>query len=166
MKDSRHFYGKHRGVVTDTADPESLGRVRALVPDVFDGESGWALPSVPFAGVGAGFFAVPPTGANVWIEFESGDIEFPIWSGGFWSEAGGIPAAGPTADEKVVIRSTAGHSIVLDDTPGGGCVTLATATGARITLSDSGIEIANGAGASVRLEGPTVSVNEGALEVT
>jgi uncharacterized protein involved in type VI secretion and phage assembly len=162
----RRFYGKHRGVVTDTADPEGLGRVRALVADVLEGESGWALPSLPFAGVGAGFFAVPPTGANVWIEFESGDTEFPIWSGGYWPEAGSVPVPGPTPDQKVVIRTTAGHSITLDGTPGESSLTLATATGARITLSDSGVEITNGVGASVRLEGPTVSVNDGALEVT
>ena len=53
------FWGKYRGVVTDTADPLLTGRIRARVPDVMgDQESGWAMPCVPFSGNGMGFFAL------------------------------------------------------------------------------------------------------------
>src|SRR5690242_16334218 len=85
------FYGKYRGVVTDNADPLMLGRVRAKVQDVLgDNESGWALPSSPYAGDGVGLFLIPPKDALVWVEFEHGDPDYPIWSGCFWSE-GHIP---------------------------------------------------------------------------
>ena len=56
-------------------------------------DSGWALPAVPYAGDGVGFFMIPPIGASVWIEFEHGDPDYPIWTGCFWADAG--PAAGP-----------------------------------------------------------------------
>jgi uncharacterized protein involved in type VI secretion and phage assembly len=85
--DSQKFYGKYRGKVTDNRDPERLGRIRALVPDVIgDEETGWALPSAPYAGDGVGFFFVPPIGANVWMEFEKGNPHNPIWVGGFWDK--------------------------------------------------------------------------------
>lgn len=74
------FYGKYRGIVTDARDPEMRGRIRASVPGVFgEKETGWSLPCVPFAGKGVphgsgvGFLALPPVGAEVWIEFEGGD---------------------------------------------------------------------------------------------
>ena len=74
--------GKYAGTVTDTEDPENMGRIRATVPRALGGEqSGWALPCTPYAGPDAGLYAVPPVGAGVWIEFEEGHIDRPIWSG-------------------------------------------------------------------------------------
>src|SRR6185436_4797932 len=79
---STQFFGKFRGVVTDNKDPKQIGRVRARVPDVMgDKESGWALPCFPFGGSGMGFIALPSVGAGVWIEFEHGDPDYPIWAG-------------------------------------------------------------------------------------
>jgi hypothetical protein len=45
------------------------------------------LPCTPYARPNVGFYAIPPIGANVWIEFEGGDPSYPIWSGGFWETA-------------------------------------------------------------------------------
>lgn len=78
------LYGKYRGTVEAVVDPEGLGRIRARVPAVGDVELSWALPCVPGAGPGSGHLVLPPLGASVWIEFEGGDIDYPIWSGGFW----------------------------------------------------------------------------------
>ena len=85
------FYGKYRGLVMINVDPDSRGRLKALVPEVL-GEvpSSWALPCAPYAGTGSGFFAVPPIGAGVWIEFEAGDVSRPIWSGAWWA-SGELP---------------------------------------------------------------------------
>ena len=82
------FYGKYRGLVVNNVDPLSLGRLQAMVPEVL-GEipTGWAVPCAPYAGPQAGFFAVPPPGAGVWIEFEAGDTSRPIWVGGWWGTA-------------------------------------------------------------------------------
>ncbi len=79
------FYGKYRGVVTSVDDPESMGRIRANVPEILGDEvSPWALPCAPYAGDGLGAYAVPPVGAGVWIEFEAGDPSRPIWTGCWW----------------------------------------------------------------------------------
>ena len=166
------FYGKYRGVVTDINDPLRIGRIKAMVPDVMgDRESGWAMPSVPFGGDGMGFFALPKVGAGVWIEFECGDPDYPIWSGCWFGSKAEVPPVLLTeppdsAFKKVLLKTEGGHSILLDDTSGKGGITLETSDGQKIVISAAGIEIDNGRGASIKLTGPQVSVNGGALEVT
>jgi len=112
------FYGKYRGIVEDNQDPENLGRIRALVPEVLhDVISGWALPCTPYAGSGSGQFTVPPKEAGVWIEFEAGDVSRPIWSGCWWGSAG-LPQdnAGNTATPDLkIIRSEKGLMVAMDD---------------------------------------------------
>jgi uncharacterized protein involved in type VI secretion and phage assembly len=114
-----------------------------------------------------GFFAIPSVGAGVWIEFEHGDPDYPIWAGAWWGSATEIPPAllAPPY-QKVMVRTNGGHTITLDDTPGAGGITLETSTGQKISLTALGIEIDNGMGAKISLTGPQVSVNNGALDVT
>jgi len=77
---SEPFFAKYRGVVVETDDPERALRVRVRVPEVLGEErTPWAMPCVP-----CGDPTVPPVGASVWVEFEAGDIDRPIWSGCFW----------------------------------------------------------------------------------
>ena len=168
MNDENTFFGKYRGIVTSVQDPLMMGRIKANVPDVLGGhESGWAMPCAHFSGNGVGFFTLPTVSAGVWIEFEQGDPDYPVWSGGWWGSKNEMPSALPPApDKKVMIITDGGHSILLDDTPGTGGITLQTAGGQKIMLSDSGIEIDNGQGASIKLTGPQVSINDGALEVS
>ena len=157
------FHGKFRGVVTDNRDPLMLGRIRAKVQDVFgENESGWALPALPYAGNGVGLFLIPPTDASVWIEFEHGDPEYPIWTGCFWAQ-GELPATPATAEMKVLKTDAA--TITLNDLPGVGGVTIETKVGMKITIDTTGIEITDGQNASIKLTGPQVSINNGALEV-
>ena len=114
---SRH-YGKYRGIVSDNQDPNNLGRIRAKVPEVLGKVvSGWALPSLPYAGNGSGFFRVPPSGAGVWIEFEAGDPSRPIWTGCWWG-SDQLPAdqngTSATPDFSI-LRSEKGLIVVLND---------------------------------------------------
>ena len=164
---SAPFYGKYRGVVSDVHDPLQLGRVRATVPDVLgDQESGWALPCAPFGGNQAGFFALPTVGAGVWIEFEHGDPDRPIWSGCWWGSAAEVPPillAPPY--QKLMIVTPGGQTVTLDDTPGVGGITLETSAGQKLVLSATGVEIDNGMGATISMTGPQVSINNGALDV-
>ena len=165
--DGPRFFGKFRGTVTDNKDPLFTGRVRARVPDVLGTEeSGWAMACTPFAGPGSGMFAVPAVGAGVWIEFEHGDPDYPIWTGCWWGAATDPPPEVQVPPyQKVIIKTPGGNSLVLDDTPGLGGVTIQTATGQKIALTSLGIEINDGQGATVKMLGPQVSVNDGALEV-
>ena len=73
---ARSLCGLYRGSVTDNADPESLLRVRVLVPDVPGTEALWAMPCVP-----AGTRSVPEVGTQVWVEFEAGNQDYPVWVG-------------------------------------------------------------------------------------
>jgi len=157
------FFGKFRGKVTDNRDPLMLGRVKAKVPDVFgDNDSGWAMPALPYTGNAVGLFLIPPTDASVWIEFEHGDPEYPIWAGGFWAQ-GEVPASPAVAEMKVLKTDAA--TITINDLPGAGGITIETQTGMKIKIDTSGIEIDNGMGGSIKLTGPQVSINSGALEV-
>jgi len=156
----KQFYGKYRGVVTDNRDPLMQGRVRASVPAVFgEEETGWALPCAPYGGNGVGIFFIPPVGANVWIEFEDGNTEIPIWSGCFWG-AGEAPAVTP----EVKVIKTDFATITIKDVPGAGEISIESTTGLKIVMNVSGIELSNGA-ASVKLTPASVSINDGALEV-
>ena len=161
------FFGKYKGKVENNLDPMQMGRVQVSVPAVLgEGRLSWAMPCAPFAGSGVGFFAVPPVGANVWVEFEGGDTDFPIWTGCFWG-TGEVPAAPALAEMKVI--KTGSITLTLSDLPGAGGFTLevnppAVATPLKLVFNSSGIELSNGA-ASVKLTPASVSVNNGALEV-
>ncbi len=158
------FYGKYRGVVTDNRDPLMLGRIRAKVLDVLgDKESGWAMPSVPYAGKSVGLFLIPPTDASVWIEFEHGHPDYPIWTGCFWAQ-GELPATPAIAEMKVLKTDLC--TITLNDVQGIGGITIETTAGmgAKIVMDLQGIEITSGVG-NIKLTATGVSVNDGALEV-
>ncbi len=161
------FYGKYRGIVTDINDPLMIGRIRAKVPDVMgDDESGWAMPCAPFSGKSMGFFALPATGAGVWMEFEHGDPDYPIWSGCWWGSVAEMPPILLTPPyKKMMIKTEGGTTVILDDTPGTGGITLETSGGQKIVMNSISIEITNGQGASIKFTGPQVSINNGALEV-
>jgi hypothetical protein len=105
----------------------------------------------------------------VWIEFEQGNKNYPIWSGCWWGSSSEVPRdalAGSPAQPNVVLQTQGQHSIVLSDLPGGPGITLSTAAGAKIEINDTGITITNGQGATISLVGKSVTVNDGALTVT
>ncbi len=157
------FYGKYRGIVTDNQDPLMQGRIKARVPDIFgDRDSGWALPALPYAGNQVGLFLIPPLNANVWIEFEGGSPEYPIWTGCFWA-AGEVPVS-PALPQVKRLKTDVGM-LTLDDTPGAGGITIETVAGMQIKLTATGIEITNGQG-SIQIQGLKVAINGNALEVT
>ena len=148
----KKFYGKYRGTVVNAIDPMLQGRVRVEVPGVLgDAGSNWAMPCVPMAAMAQGMLAIPPVGAHVWVEFERGNADFPIWTGGFWANAAEMPDAG-------------GHRPVWVFSHDTGFV-LKTGHGAMIRVDEMGIFLSNGKGAMVTLVGPEVSINNGALVV-
>jgi len=157
----RQYFGKYRGTVVNTTDPEQRARLQALVPDVLGTQSStWALPAAPYAGPGAGFVALPPVGAGVWIEFEQGNPDFPIWCGCWWGQNAELPVNSTSPGVNQITLATPGrHAVVISDASGPlGGITLRTATGARITVSDGGISIDNGRGASITLTGNSVHI--------
>ena len=153
------FFGKYRGVVVDV-DPGTM-RVKASVPAVLaDQPSGWARPCVPFAGPNMGFAFLPDIGTGVWIEFEGGDVSYPIWVGCYWHD--GEEPSDATGSVRAIVTK-AGQKILID--VDGGSITVEDENGNTITLDSSGISL-QGGGQSVALGSSGVNVNQGALEVT
>lgn len=164
------FYGKYRGVVWDTNDSWKIGRVRAKVQEIWgDNPGGWALPCVPYAGKGVGLFLMPPIGALVWIEFENGDTSKPIWSGCFWADkAVDILPANPANPNIKVLKTDIGK-IEINDKLGDESITIEAKINnitMHLVMDKSGIEISNGKGATLKLNGNQVSINNDGLEVT
>jgi uncharacterized protein involved in type VI secretion and phage assembly len=164
------FIGKYRGTVTNNVDPLNIGRLVVQVPDVSNVQaSTWAMPSAPFAGTQSGFFSVPPIGASVWVEFEQGNSDYPIWSGCFWGSSAEVPplaASAPPGVQAIVIQSVGQNTLMISDAPGAaGGILLKSSSGAMISINDTGITITNGQ-ATILIAGPSVTVNQGALVVT
>jgi uncharacterized protein involved in type VI secretion and phage assembly len=171
---AKRYYGKYRGLVIENVDPEQIGRVILQVPDVLgDTPSSWAMPCVPAAGIQAGCFIVPPIGSQVWVEFEQGMADYPIWTGGFWGSVANVPifAIAPppiSPGQNIVLQTTGQNMLLVSDaasTPVSGGVMLKSASGAMIVVNDKGIYIDNGQGATITLVGASVDVNRGGLTV-
>jgi uncharacterized protein involved in type VI secretion and phage assembly len=171
MSEEKKYLGKYRGTVLNNIDPLQTGRLQVQVPDVSNVlPSTWALPCLPFAGAQAGFHVIPAIGSIVWVEFEQGDPDYPVWVGCFWGSVADIPPlalAGVPGVQQVVVQTEGENSLIISDTPGpSGGILLQTSSGALISVSDAGITISNGQGATITLTGPTVAINEDALVVT
>jgi hypothetical protein len=171
---TNRYYGIYRGTVANNVDPMQLGRIMAIVPDVGGATpSTWAMPCVPIAGKQMGTFFVPQIGSGVWIQFEGGDPDYPVWTGGWWGNAAEVPVvalAGVPGDPNIVLQSTLQNTLVISDLPGpAGGVTLcagplASPTSPRIMVSETSIILTTGI-ATITLAGPTVTINNGALVV-
>jgi len=169
------YYGKYRGTVIENIDPEQIGRIIVMVPDVLGiAPSSWAMPCVPAAGIQSGVFVVPPIGSGVWVEFEQGNPDYPIWTGGFWGLVADVPvfATAPPAippGQNIVLQTTGQNMIMVSDAPPSpvsGGIVLKSVSGAMIVVNETGIYISNGQGATITLVGPAVAVNIDALMVT
>jgi uncharacterized protein involved in type VI secretion and phage assembly len=153
-------------VVVGNNDPEGRGRIQVKVPEV-RGPSviDWALPASPYAGNGVGFFALPPVDANVWVEYEGGNLRFPIWSGCFW-ERGEIDAADAVPD--VLFLRTKAARLRIDSAAGEIKIEIQSAS---ITLTASEIKIEapqitnTSSGSTVQLTAGGFDALQGALKV-
>lgn len=180
MNETQRYYGKYRGTVLNNIDPENRGRIMAMVPDV-QGllPTTFALPCVPVAGKGSGSFFVPEIGAGVWMEFEQGDPDYPIWTGCFWGATLELPELGiasPPPTPNIVFQTTGRNSVTVFGVPGGGVMLCAgpvsIPTSPRILITQAGITLTTGQatislnGPSINIVGTPVTVNAGALVIT
>lgn len=164
----RRFYGKYRGIVVDHGDPARLGRLRVRVPSLLgpDVVTGWATPCLPFGGAAdQGFLFVPDVGAGVWVEFEEGDLEFPLWVGTFWTSPGAdtqLPrpqtddgsATGEVQDPptRKIIKTAKGHTVQFEDADGAECVLVREGSqGHMVRMDRDGVTLADGRGNAVHL---------------
>lgn len=174
MSSNDNLFGVYEGTVVSNSDPELRGRLLLSVPDALSLlPTTWAQPCTPLSGPTGppmGVYMVPPVGAGVWVMFERGDVDHPIWIGGRWGSSADVPPlahAGVPFSPNIVMQTAGQHAFVISDLPGPtGGLMLKSASGASIIVNDTGIYIQNGKGASLVMTGPTVTVNNGALVIT
>jgi uncharacterized protein involved in type VI secretion and phage assembly len=152
------FLGKYRGTVTDVCND---GRIRALVPSVLgDQKTGWCLPCVPYAGKDCGIAFLPEVDSGVWIEFEGGDVSYPIWVGAYWHE-GELPTS--VKPSVKVIRTKGKQEIVIDDDAHS--ITISDANGNVVKLDRDGILLKRDTG-TIEISNKLIKLNGSAMEVT
>ena len=178
MKEGPKYHGVQRATVVNNIDPLLSGRIQVIATDSTGiTPSTWAMPCVPVAGIQTGVFVLPPIGSGVWIMFEHGDPDYPVWIGGWWGSAAEVPAlaqAGNPASPSIILQTQLQNTVQISDLPGPtGGIMLKSTTGATIIVNDTGIYIQNGKGAAITLVGPAINVvgtpvntNAGALVVT
>lgn len=169
MSDKRYL-GKYRGMVINNIDPMQMGRLMVQVPDISGLlPSTWAMPCFPVTGKQMGVWVLPQIGSGVWVEFEQGDPNYPIWVGCFPGSAVDVPAlalAGNPLSPSIVLQTGLQNTVMISDMPGpAGGILLKTMTGAMISINDVGITISNGKGAVINLMGPAIDLNAGALTI-
>lgn len=159
------YYGKYRGFVADNDDPEQLGRLRVRVPSVLgETQTGWALPCLPFGGLqDQGLFTVPEVGAQIWVEFEEGELSHPIWTGSFWQQNGDIPTeAAQSPPTTRVLKTPSGHVLQFDDADGAEQFRLHHPENAEMTIDENGtVALTNASGSTLTLD---ASANRVVLE--
>ena len=170
MASNEKYYGKYRGTVITNVDPMQMGRLQIIVPDVSNLiPTTWAMPCFPLAGKQMGAYYIPQIGSGVWVEFEQGDPDYPVWVGCYYGSVAEVPAlalAGNPVSPNIALQTTLQNSLIISDLPGPtGGIMLKSATGATIIVNDTGIYIQNGKGASLVMVGPSVTINNGALVV-
>jgi hypothetical protein len=186
MREGPKYYGIYSATVLNNIDPMQLGRINVVVPDVSSiTPTTFAKPCVPLAGKQMGTYMVPQIGAGVWIQFEAGDPDRPVWSGGWWGNALEVPLAALAPPpippgQNIVFQTGLLNLFMISDAPpipmmapipapappGTGGIVLRSPTGAMIVVNDTGIYINNGKGATIELVGPSVMINKIALVVT
>lgn len=160
------FFGKYRGTVVENQDPLGLGRLQVDVPSVSAaGSTKWAMPCVPYAGPGVGLFLIPPREAHVWVEFEAGDPDFPIWTGCFWEE-GEVPT--DEAKPSTRVFKSDGVSLTIKDESGGSLELIVgkpiADTEVKVVLGGDGAVVETGSG-KIEITSSQVALNSDGLVV-
>ena len=167
---TRKFYGRYRGTVANNVDPKRLGRLQVVVPDVLGDESCiWAEPATPLAGSNMGIFFVPDNDTGVWVEFQQGDPNYAIWTGGWRGSTSDEPdaAAAPT-NPPIILQTRTQNQLIISSSPGEG-LTLQTGAGTQgpqIVITSTSIKLSTGQGATVELTGNSVNINGTSLTIS
>ena len=161
------LYGKYLGEITSRDDPGRRGRLKVTVANITGPDGRWALPCVPYAGDSIGFFALPPKGTKVWVEFLGGRIDRMVWCGFLWQEG---DLDGGDYDPARVHLETQSLRLEIDDAAdqisieiknGGGSITI---KGGDITLKATSIT-QEAQGSKAVLDATAFDVKNGALKV-
>lgn len=140
------FYGEYRAKVLNNQDPKHLGRIIVECPSVWgEGiESPWCFGKFPIASKTYGFYMVPNVGDWVWLTFEKGSPDYPVWNGSPFTTVvpnelkktkTGQDRKNPTI---FMVKTPIGHSVVMDDDPNNPEIRITHKSGSVITMSADG----------------------------
>jgi hypothetical protein len=143
------FYGTYRGIVHNNKDPDNRGKIWVKVPAVARDNvlSTMAYPKMPFGGADHGIFFPPEEGETVYVQFENGDPEFPIYEGGWWKAPSGeteLPNEFKQDDPKNEnpkrrgIKTAGGHFILFDDTEDAEKLQIQHKSGTQLLIDETG----------------------------
>lgn len=174
-------YGRRKARVMNVDDPEQRGRVKVFIPGLMTGpatdvnqQTDWADPVMLMGehpdDVEVGTFVVPPVNTYVWVEFQQGHFDFPIYHGGFWRRNKEIPSLARGADDgsnigpttvgpatvpmttagmsgypkNRMMRTPAGHIIEVDDTDSRARIRIRHKSGTVIEMQEDGKLVIHG----------------------
>ena len=149
-------YGKYRAIVTNNCDPQRRGRLKLRIPSVLgDQETDWALPCLPFGGLAdQGWFMIPEVDSQVWVEFEEGDINRPVWTGTFWQQDSDVPQEASKEEPTTrLLKTPAGHVLQFDDENGKEVFRLCHPGGTELNIDENGsVKFTDAAGNMLNLD--------------
>lgn len=132
------YYASYRGFVADNQDPEGMQRLRLVIPGIADNPmETWAWGKGQYSGKGYGCQVLPTKGDMVWVTFENGDPNFPIWEHGHFGE-GEIPKEKQSA-EIFWFKTPKGFGVEIDDEKEQ--ITLEDIFGNQIIMNEKGISL-------------------------
>ncbi|MES2055444.1 MAG: phage baseplate assembly protein V, partial [Pseudomonadota bacterium] len=148
MRHADKYYGKYSGTVSDNSDADQRGAVMVTVPAIFGAEASVrARPCLPF-----GHFFIPDIGTPVWVEFEGGDTNYPIWVGVWWAKDKTPEEARKSPPTHRVIQTKSGHTIELSDEEGAEKLVVRNGKNAFLALQpDGSVVVSNKSGANLFL---------------
>jgi hypothetical protein len=124
------------------------GQLQVAAPAPFDEDkveaAAWARPCLPY-----GVFFLPEKGDRVWLAFENGNPDSPVWLGVWYPDGKAPEEAKSSPPKRRVIRTAGGHVIDLDDE--NTKIVIKDAGGNTVTLDGSGITLKDAAGAELNL---------------
>ena len=151
QRTERRWDAKYRGIVVDNADPDKLGRLRLKVASVTgeDVETDWADACVPYGGsADQGMLFIPEIGSGVWVEYEEGFADRPVWVGTFWSKPSGeselpqVDGAIPDPPTTKLVKTAKGHMLAFEDKDDQESINLVDGVnGNTVTMDSDGIVI-------------------------
>jgi uncharacterized protein involved in type VI secretion and phage assembly len=156
-----HYFGKYRGTVTDNDDSTQRGRLKVRVPAVLGDLEVWAMPCVPYAGDGVGFYSLPEKDTGVWVEFEGGDPSYPVWTGFFWADDQ-LP---DDSDADIKIWKTQKMTLRCDDSSDEVKLSDSEASGSTLTLASDGVKL-NYSESSLSLDDDAATLESNESQVT
>lgn len=109
------YYSTYSAYVYSTEDPENMNRLQLIIPmiDRYTPLRTWALPKDLYGGPNYGVNILPEKGDLVWVEFEFGRLQNPLWSHGYFGK-GEKPKAFTSHKIKGFV-SPGGIELLIDD---------------------------------------------------